>query len=584
MRKTPSSHSPGHTNAPSGVVSPDSKGTESPRKVVASEDNVHSGFSVGSPHVGENSSLEPSPLAEETSQNRDHRDGFEEDRGEPPLNNEESELAEAEENSRFTSSEPSSESKHCTEENRRHSETEADDLSPWKKPKPSNLPIHVHVPPKKPSLNPFDDVEDDDQLQKAHGVHGSAQAQSNSDGIHNGLSQQERKSHDKEKESYQIPTVGKNPFDEDIGKNPFEDDFEYGYEEPNLTEEIPGMLQVVIMPLMIFMFTIYYSFDSAEQQLGRARSGAISDAFIRRSSDLVLSPMLESPGAETSMSVPAQYHLHEYMAKSRSRERDGGSSRDLESLLHERSKHLDEKHPSKTLTITPPVMRKQYNFSPSSTRKQYKDPASQRSSSGSTHSIDSLRNESGKGTKRSSLERGAKPWDDGTKRYSSPGIDLLSKYSPTSSRRTPTSGGHRRASSSSGSEMRRRVHPGGGGGERSSSGRGSRRNSGSLKSSSDGAGVKGSSPLALYKEDDPSYIHNNLNLYLDMEVFNMDKGEHFKMVFKSPVMQYGHTTEIPSLVVVSSYKFYIFRITAPERLVVKSCWPKPFLIYTLTSV
>ena len=73
--------------------------------------------------------------------------------------------------------------------------------------------------------------------------------------------------------------------------------------------------------------------------------------------------------------------------------------------------------------------------------------------------------------------------------------------------------------------------------------------------------------MALYKDDDPSYIHNDLNLYLDKEVFNLNNGEHFKMVFKSLVMQYGQTTELLSLIVVSSYKFYIFKITAPERLV-----------------
>ena len=284
---------------------------------------------------------------------------------------------------------------------------------------------------------------------------------------------------------------------------------------------------------------------------------------------------------EVSMSVPAQYHIHNYMSQASGRDRGnhGRASRDLESLLCEQSRHSGERHPSKSHNVTPPSVRKQYNYSPSLTRKHYKDPSSAygslRNSSGSTHSVDSLKNEfySGKG---SSLERGVKLrgsggsgsdkiYDGGTKRYSSP---VLSKYSPTSPRRTPSSG-HHRASSGSGSEMRRRVHPAGSGGENSSgSGRGSRRNSGSLRGSSDGAGIKGSSPLALLKEDEPTYIHNNLNLYLDMEVFNMDKGEHFKMVFKSPVMQYGHKLEIPALVVVSSYKFYIFKITGPERSVI----------------
>ena len=305
----------------------------------------------------------------------------------------------------------------------------------------------------------------------------------------------------------------------------------------------------------------------------RFRSGAISDAFTRCSADLALSPVTEA-----SMSVPAQYHIHDYMSQASGRDRGnrGGASRDLESLLYEQSRRSSERHPLKNHNVTPPMVRK-YDYSPSLARKQYRDrssaASSQRNSSGSTHSIDSLRNElsSRRGSKGSSLERGVKLrgsdkiYDGGAKRYSSPS---LSKSSPTSPRRTPTSG-HHRASSGSGSEMRRRVHPAGSGGENlSGSGRGSRRNSGSLKSSSDGAGIKGSSPLPLFKEDEPTYIHNNLNLYLDMEVFNMDKGEHFKMVFKSLVMQYGHKMEIPALAVVSSYKFYIFKITAPERLVV----------------
>ena len=325
----------------------------------------------------------------------------------------------------------------------------------------------------------------------------------------------------------------------------------------------------------------------------RSRSGAISDAFTRRSADLALSPMLESPVTEVSMSVPAQYHIHDYMSQASGGGSGGGrrdrgnrgkaAPRDLESLLYEQSRRSGgERHPSKSHNVTPPSVRKQYNYSPSSTRKQYRDPSSAygslKNSSGSTHSVDSLRNElsSGKGAKGSSLERGVKlrgsggfnkVYDGGTKRYSSPS---LPKYSPTSPRRTPSSSGsHHRASSGSGSEMRRRVYPASGsGGENSSgSGRGSRRNSGSLRGSSDGAAIKGSSPLALLKDDEPTYIHSNLNLYLDMDVFNMDKGEHFKMVFKSPVMQYGHKLEIPAVAVVSSYKFYIFKIIGPERYV-----------------
>ena len=39
------------------------------------------------------------------------------------------------------------------------------------------------------------------------------------------------------------------------------------------------------------------------------------------------------------------------------------------------------------------------------------------------------------------------------------------------------------------------------------------------------------SPMLLFKDDDPEYIHNSLNIHLDMEVFSTE-GEHFKMIFK----------------------------------------------------
>ena len=301
-----------------------------------------------------------------------------------------------------------------------------------------------------------------------------------------------------------------------------------------------------------------FSFLFAEQPQRRSRSDAISDAFTRRSADLgVLSPMLESPGTEGSMSVPAQYHIHHYMSQAIRDERKRVSSRDLESLLYERSKHAGERHPLQAHNVTPPSMRRQHNRSPLLSKKPYKDQGSGLSSrknlSGSTHSIDSI----GRGQKWSSLDRNMKlrpagasrGRDNEEKRYSSPITigDICSKYSPISPRRTPTSGQQRNSSGSGG---------------------GSRRNSGSLRGSYEGGGsMKGSSPLPLYKDDDPGYIHNNLNLYLDMEIFNNDKAEHFKMVFKSPVMQYGHKMEIPALAVASSYKFYIFKITGPERLV-----------------
>ena len=36
----------------------------------------------------------------------------------------------------------------------------------------------------------------------------------------------------------------------------------------------------------------------------------------------------------------------------------------------------------------------------------------------------------------------------------------------------------------------------------------------------------------LFKDDDPSYVHNSLNLHLNLEVFDTDSGEQFKMIFK----------------------------------------------------
>lgn len=55
-------------------------------------------------------------------------------------------------------------------------------------------------------------------------------------------------------------------------------------------------------------------------------------------------------------------------------------------------------------------------------------------------------------------------------------------------------------------------------------------------SSSDGAGrQKMPSPSVFCKDDDPSYVHNSINLYLDMEIFDGAKGESFRMAFRSPV-------------------------------------------------
>ena len=96
------------------------------------------------------------------------------------------------------------------------------------------------------------------------------------------------------------------------------------------------------------------------------------------------------------------------------------------------------------------------------------------------------------------------------------------------SSRKPSGGTERHLSSGSGS---------GGGGRRISSD-GEKKNpdtlkrSASLKSSSGSPGRKVFSSSLLFRDEDPSYVHNSFNLYLDMEVFNTDMGEHFKMAFK----------------------------------------------------
>ena len=91
---------------------------------------------------------------------------------------------------------------------------------------------------------------------------------------------------------------------------------------------------------MPFEYIVCVLFPDQPREV-RARSGAISDAFTRRGTDFALSPMLESPGANISMTAPSHYHIHDYMSGSRGRE--GGAegralfSRD-DSLLYEQSR------------------------------------------------------------------------------------------------------------------------------------------------------------------------------------------------------------------------------------------------------
>ena len=99
--------------------------------------------------------------------------------------------------------------------------------------------------------------------------------------------------------------------------------------------------------------------------------------------------------------------------------------------------------------------------------------------------------------------------------------------------RRQSSGSDKRVSSGSdkGSDQVKRLSGGGG--------RPERKQSGNLKSSSEsGAGRRLHSPSVLVKDDDPGYVHNSLHLHLDMEVFNTDLGEHFKMIFKVSVYSY----------------------------------------------
>ena len=89
-------------------------------------------------------------------------------------------------------------------------------------------------------------------------------------------------------------------------------------------------------------------------------------------------------------------------------------------------------------------------------------------------------------------------------------------------------------------------------------------------SSSDSASKQKKASTSIFcKDDDPSYIHNSINLHLDMDVF--DKGESFRMAFRSPVVKYGEVGELPVLVVVSNLCVYIFKIVAPERYMCGVC-------------
>jgi hypothetical protein len=68
-----------------------------------------------------------------------------------------------------------------------------------------------------------------------------------------------------------------------------------------------------------------------------------------------------------------------------------------------------------------------------------------------------------------------------------------------------------------------------------------------------------------YKDDDPTYIHNNMQLYLNMEVFGTS--EHFQLALKSSVVEYGDWNEMECFIIISTKGAYIYRIIAPESLI-----------------
>lgn len=122
----------------------------------------------------------------------------------------------------------------------------------------------------------------------------------------------------------------------------------------------------------------------------------------------------------------------------------------------------------------------------------------------------------------------------------------------TDSEQHAASSGAERKSSGSGS--------GSGGGSRfsrfsvTSIGRSGKRSSTKHRSSSEADERKPFvSPVYPYKDDDPTYIHNNLTLYLDMNVFDTDKQERFELALK--VM---HLLDVAYVLILTS--FFLFSL------------------------
>ena len=298
------------------------------------------------------------------------------------------------------------------------------------------------------------------------------------------------------------------------------------------------------------------------------------------------------PELEASTSVPAESKLHAYMGDRVNSIRPRANP--PQSHGHSRSKSVDC-HPRRALNTTPPTPR-----------KKYADPCPSGGES-HTHSLSSVKEgqslnpnpTSRDSSKKSSL---ASLDDRGSSSGRSDGEPSSQGYSSGDGGKRSKGQSQANAGGelyekffSSGEAKKRMSHDRGySSGERFSTSRGytssegkklryttegrvqrvrshddikssPRRRSGQVGGTGSSSEERRRSSLTLYKEDDPTYIESNLNLYLDMDVFNLDKKEEFRMVFRTPVVQYGHSTEMPALVVVSNLSIYIFRVTAPEK-------------------
>ncbi len=323
------------------------------------------------------------------------------------------------------------------------------------------------------------------------------------------------------------------------------------------------------------------------------------------------------PETDMSASVPSGAHLHTYMSGHASL----SSETPPTSKLHGHNRSKSDCHPKKVLDTTPPSQRKKYAYidpySPSeessATSQAHSLSSLKEGESESTGARDHSSNFAQYGSKKSSLaslDETDSPLSSrqdaghSSQDYSSGESGKRSKQNY----RTPSKNSSQTTKEtwenffSSGEAQKRRSHDKGYSSSEASqrlsnsrdyvSSEGSRhlRTTGSrvhkvhshddIKNSrklhSDDStqrrrGNDGSSSeerrtsIALYKDEDPTYIESNLNLFLDIDIFNLDKKEEFRMIFRTPIVQYGHTREMQALVVVSNLSLYIFQTTAPEK-------------------